>query len=188
MAVKIRLQRHGKKGQPFYHIVIADARAARDGKFIEKLGTYNPLTNPATIVVDVQKACQWLKDGAQPTDTVRSLLRYKGVMYKYHLMRGVEKGAFTEEIAEQRYNAFIQERENKIAAKVEKLRNDKVAKRKEALKAEADVNAKKAQALAEKRAQILAKQAQEAQQAQEEQAAETPEQAPVAEQETPAAE
>lgn len=77
MAVKIRLQRHGKKGQPFYHIVIADARAARDGKFIEKLGTYNPLTQPATIVVDADRACKWLRDGAQPTDTVRSLLRYK---------------------------------------------------------------------------------------------------------------
>ncbi|MBR1768993.1 MAG: 30S ribosomal protein S16 [Bacteroidales bacterium] len=163
MAVKIRLQRHGKKGQPFYHIVIADARAARDGKFIEKIGTYNPLTNPATVVVNPDRACKWLKDGAQPTDTVRSLFRFKGILYKYHLQRGVEKGAFTQEVADKRYNDFVEDREKKIAEKVAQLKNDKNAKRREALKQEEEVNAKKAQAVAEKRAQALAKQAEEAQ-------------------------
>ncbi|MBQ9313372.1 MAG: 30S ribosomal protein S16 [Bacteroidales bacterium] len=158
MAVKIRLQRHGKKGQPFYHIVIADARAARDGKFIEKLGTYNPLTKPATIVINAESACQWLKNGAQPTDTVRSILRYKGILYKYHLQRGVEKGAFTQEVADKRYNDFIAEKENKIKATVEQERNNSIAKKKEALKAEADVNAKRAEAIAQKRAEVIAKQ------------------------------
>ena len=119
MAVKIRLQRHGKKGQPFYHIVIADARAARDGKFIEKIGTYNPITSPATINLDIESACKWLKNGAQPTDTARSLLSYKGVMIKRHLQIGVEKGAITQEAADAKFNAWLQEKESKIAAKVE---------------------------------------------------------------------
>jgi small subunit ribosomal protein S16 len=125
MAVKIRLQRHGKKGQPFYHIVIADARAARDGKFIEKIGTYNPLTSPATINLDIDSACKWLKNGAQPTDTVRSLLSYKGALLKRHLQIGVEKGAITQETADARFNAWLQEKENKIAAVKENNRNAK---------------------------------------------------------------
>ena len=153
MAVKIRLQRHGKKGQPFYHIVIADARAARDGRFVEKIGTYNPLTSPATVNIDIDKACQWLQNGAQPTDTVRSLLRYTGVLYKKHLMGGVVKGAFSQEVADKRFNDYMEEREKKIAAKIAKNANDKNAKRKEALKAEADVNAKRAEAIAKKREQ-----------------------------------
>ena len=180
MAVKIRLQRHGKKGQPFYHIVIADARAARDGKFIEKLGTYNPLTQPATIVVDADRACKWLRDGAQPTDTVRSLLRYKGVLYKYHLQRGVEKGAFTQEVADKRYIDFVEQKEKQIAEAIVKIKNDKNAKRKEALKHEEEVNAKKAQELADKRAAAVAKQAEEAQKPGENTEA-APEEAPQAE-------
>ncbi|MDO5759794.1 MAG: 30S ribosomal protein S16 [Bacteroidota bacterium] len=163
MAVKIRLQRHGKKGQPFYHIVIADARAARDGKFIEKIGTYNPLTNPATVVVNSERACVWLHNGAQPTDTVRSLLRYKGVLYKYHLLRGVEKGAFSQEVADKRYSDFMELKEKQVADKVAKLNNEKNEKRKVAHKHEEEVNQKKAQTLAEKRAAAVAKQAEEAQ-------------------------
>ena len=100
MPVKIRLQRHGRKGQPYFHIVAADARSPRDGKYIERLGFYNPNTNPATIEVDVDSAAQWLVNGAQPTDTARAILSYKGVLYKNHLMRGVKKGAFSEEEAE----------------------------------------------------------------------------------------
>ncbi|MDY6402432.1 MAG: 30S ribosomal protein S16 [Bacteroidales bacterium] len=180
MAVKIRLQRHGKKGQPFYHIVIADARAARDGKFIEKLGTYNPLTQPATIVVDADRVCKWLRDGAQPTDTVRSLLRYKGVLYKYHLQRGVEKGAFTQEVADKRYIDFVEQKEKQIAEAIVKIKNDKNVKRKEALKHEEEVNAKKAQELADKRAAAVAKQAEEAQKPEENTEA-APEEAPQAE-------
>lgn len=178
MAVKIRLQRHGKKGQPFYHIVIADARAARDGKFIEKIGTYNPLTNPATVVVNADRACTWLHNGAQPTDTVRSLLRFKGVLYKYHLLRGVEKGAFSQEVADKRYADFMEQKEKQMAEKVSKLNSDKIARRKEALKHEEEVNQKKAQTLAEKRA--VAKQAEQAQASTEESAentSETPSQA-----------
>lgn len=162
MAVKIRLQRHGKKGQPFYHIVIADARAARDGKFIEKIGTYNPLTNPATVVVNTERACIWLHNGAQPTDTVRSLLRFKGVLYRYHLLRGVEKGAFTQDVADKRYADFMEQKEKQMAEKVSKLNNEKIAHRKEALKYEEEVNQKKAQALAEKRAAAIEKQVEQA--------------------------
>lgn len=156
MAVKIRLQRHGKKNQPFYHIVIADARAARDGKFIEKIGTYNPLTSPSTVVIDVEKACKWLQNGAQPTDTVRSLLRYTGVLYKKHLQGGVKKGAFSQEVADKRFNEYMEEREKKIAVKVAKNANEKSTKRKEALKIEANVNTKRAEAIAKKRAEMEA--------------------------------
>ena len=150
MAVKIRLQRHGKKNQPFYQIVIADARAARDGKFIEKIGTYNPLTSPATIEVDADKACQWLKNGAQPTDTVRSIFSYKGIMLKRHLQIGVEKGAFSQEVADKKLNDWMQEKAKKIEAKIAKANNDKNEKKKAALKLEADVNAKRAEAIAKK--------------------------------------
>ena len=103
MSVKIRLQRHGKKGKPFYWIVAADARAKRDGRFLEKLGTYNPNTNPATINLNVDGSVKWLQNGAQPTDTARAILSYKGVMLKKHLLEGVKKGAFTEEVAEKSF-------------------------------------------------------------------------------------
>ncbi len=108
MAVKIRLARHGKKGFAFYHIVAADSRAPRDGKFIEKLGTYNPNTNPATIDLDFEKALGWLQKGAQPTDTCRAILSYKGVLYKKHLLGGVAKGAFSETEAEARFNKWLE--------------------------------------------------------------------------------
>ncbi len=117
MPVKIRLQRKGRKKRPFYHIVIADARASRDGKYIERIGTYNPMTKPATIEIDRDKAYDWLVKGAQPTDTVRAILRFKGVMYKKHLMRGVKKGALTQEEAEKKYNEWIEAKEAKIAAR-----------------------------------------------------------------------
>ena len=143
MAVKIRLQRFGKKGKPFYHIVIADARAARDGKFIEKIGSYNPVTIPATIDIDIEKACQWLKNGAQPSDTARSILSYKGVMIKRHLQIGVEKGAITQEVADTKFNAWVTEKENKISAKAEEKRNKKKSDAKNALAQEIEVNAKR---------------------------------------------
>ena len=108
MPARIRLQRHGKKNQPFYHIVVADGRAPRDGKFIEKLGTYNPMTNPATIVLNEERACQWLKNGASPSDTVRRILSYKGVLLRRHLQIGVEKGAITQEVADARFTEWKQ--------------------------------------------------------------------------------
>ncbi len=117
MAVKIRLQRKGRSKRPFYHIVIADARSSRDGRFIEKIGTYNPLTVPASIEIDRDKAYDWLMKGAQPTDTVRSILRFKGVLFRKHLNRGVKKGALTPEVAEAQYTAWIEEKEAKVAAR-----------------------------------------------------------------------
>ncbi len=128
MAVKIRLQRKGKKKQPFYHIVIADARSPRDGRFIEKIGTYNPLTSPATIDIDRDKAFDWLSKGAQPTETVRAILRFKGVLYRTHVMRGVAKGAHTEEAAMQKYQDYISAKDAKTAARAEKTRQEKMAR------------------------------------------------------------
>lgn len=119
MAVKMRLQRKGRRKRPFYHIVVADGRAPRDGRFIERLGSYNPMTKPATIEIDRDKAFDWLQKGAQPTDTVRAILRFKGVYYKRHLMRGVAKGALTEEQAEAKYQEWIDAKESKIAARFE---------------------------------------------------------------------
>ena len=110
MPVKIRLQRHGKKGKPFYWIVAADSRAKRDGRFLEKLGTYNPNTNPATIELDVDGSVKWMQNGAQPTDTARAILSYKGAMLKKHLLEGVKKGAFTEEDAEKKFQAWLDEK------------------------------------------------------------------------------
>lgn len=127
MAVKIRLQRKGKKKKPFYHIVIADSRAPRDGRFIEKIGTYNPLTQPATIELDRDKAFEWLQKGAQPTDTVLAMLRFKGVLYRKHVMRGVAKGAYTEDVAMQKYNDYVAAKEVKTAGRAEKINAEKAA-------------------------------------------------------------
>src|SRR5688500_18594036 len=118
MSVRIRLQRHGRKQTPIYHIVIADARSPRDGSFIERIGTYNPMTKPATIEIDRMKAFEWLKNGAQPTDTVHAILRFKGVMYYKHLQRGVGKGAMTPEDAELKFRAWVDEKEARIEARV----------------------------------------------------------------------
>ena len=128
MAVKIRLQRKGRKKRPFYHIVVADARAPRDGRFIEKLGTYNPMTSPATIDLDREAAFEWLMKGAQPTDTTRAILRFKGVLYKKHLDRGVKKGALTQEQADAKYQAWIEEKDAKVASRVAKGAEEKIAR------------------------------------------------------------
>jgi small subunit ribosomal protein S16 len=121
MPVKIRLQRHGKKGKPFYWIVAADARSKRDGRYLEKLGTYNPNTNPATVEIQIDNAIDWLEKGAQPTDTARTLLSYKGVLLKHHLNGGIRKGALTEEQAEKKFTAWLEEKEAKIQVKKEGL-------------------------------------------------------------------
>ncbi|MBX2846464.1 MAG: 30S ribosomal protein S16 [Saprospiraceae bacterium] len=149
MPVKIRLQRHGKKGKPFYWIVAADARAKRDGKFLEKLGIYNPNTNPATIEVNVDNSVQWLQNGAQPTDTARAILSYKGVLLKHHLLGGLRKGALTEEQVEEKFNAWIEEKEKAVAAKIGGLDKAKAEARAAALKAEKEVSEKRAIAAAE---------------------------------------
>jgi len=117
MPVKIRLQRHGKKGKPFYWIVAADSRSKRDGKYLEKLGTYNPNVNPAEINLDIDGTVQWLHNGAQPTDTARAILSYKGVMLKKHLAGGVKKGAFTEEQAEEKFNAWLEGKSKEVESK-----------------------------------------------------------------------
>ena len=130
MAVKIRLARRGRKKRPFYHIIIADARAPRDGKFIEQIGSYNPMTKPATIELDRDKAYEWLMKGAQPTDTARAILSFKGVMYKKHLQRGVKKGALTQEQADAKLTEWIEAKEIKVAARVEETRKELEAFRK----------------------------------------------------------
>ncbi|MBT8308291.1 MAG: 30S ribosomal protein S16 [Maribacter sp.] len=144
MPVKIRLQRHGKKGKPFYWIVAADSRAKRDGKYLEKLGIYNPNTNPATIEVKVDNSVEWLNNGAQPTDTARAILSYKGVLLKHHLMGGVRKGALTEEQAEEKFNAWIVEKEKAVASKVSGLDKAKADAKAAALAAEKEINEKRA--------------------------------------------
>ena len=122
MPVKIRLQRHGKKGKPFFHIVVADSRSKRNGRFIEKIGTYNPNTNPATIDLNIDNALQWLNNGAQPTNTARAILSYKGALYKKHLAGGVAKGAFDEAEAERRFNAWLEQKESKITTKADGIK------------------------------------------------------------------
>ncbi|MEH6618629.1 30S ribosomal protein S16 [Maribacter arcticus] len=144
MPVKIRLQRHGKKGKPFYWVVAADARAKRDGKFLEKLGIYNPNTNPATIELDIDSTVKWLQNGAQPTDTAKAILSYRGVLLKHHLLGGVRKGALTEEQAEEKFNTWVSEKEQAIADKVGGLDKVKADARVAALKAEKEVNDKRA--------------------------------------------
>ena len=156
MAVKIRLARHGKKGYAFYHIVAADSRAPRDGKFIEKLGTYNPNTNPATIDLKFDRTLDWVMKGAQPTDTCRAILSYKGVMYMKHLLGGVAKGAFTEAEAEARFNKWAAEKQGKIDAKSNKLASDATAAKKAQFAAETKVKEERAAAIAEKKAALAA--------------------------------
>jgi small subunit ribosomal protein S16 len=128
MAVRLRLQRHGRKKQPFYHIVVADQRSPRDGRFIEKVGTYNPMTKPATIDLDRDRAFEWLMQGAQPSDTVRAILKFKGVLYRKHLQRGVRKGAMTQEQADSLYNEFVASKDSRIAARFEETAKEKEAR------------------------------------------------------------
>ena len=163
MPAKIRLQRHGKKGQPFYHIVVADSRSPRDGKFIEKLGTYNPLTNPAQINIKFDRALYWYSVGAQPTDTARSLLSKTGVMMKYHLMRGVQKGAMTEEQAEVKFQTWMKEKVAKVANTAKAVEEKARGEMKARLDAEKQVNETRAAEIAKKKlAEIEAKKAEEA--------------------------
>ncbi|WP_412986803.1 30S ribosomal protein S16 [Pontimicrobium sp. IMCC45349] len=140
MAVKLRLQRHGKKGKPLYWIVAADARSKRDGKFLEKLGLYNPNHNPAIIELDVDGAVKWLQNGAQPTDTARAILSYKGALLKNHLAGGVKKGALTEEEAEKKFQAWLDEKAAKVEAKKDGLSKADAEAKAKALEAEKAVN------------------------------------------------
>ena len=159
----MRLQRHGKKGQPFYHIVIADGRAPRDGRYIEKIGTYNPIPNPADIVLNVDKALDWLQKGAQPSDTVRAILSYRGILYKHHLLKGVKKGALTEAEAEAKFQAWMKEKDDKIAAKRQGLLEKDRSDRKSRLEAETRIKEDRAAELAKQRAAAVEEKVKEAQ-------------------------
>ena len=183
MATKIRLQRNGRKGYAFYSIVIADARAPRDGRFTEKIGTYNPNTNPATVDLNFERALHWVMVGAQPTDTVRNILSREGVYMKKHLLGGVTKGAFDEAAAEAKFEAWMKEKEAKIQAKIQKLAQAGDAAAKAALEAEAKVRAAKEEIIAKKKAELAAAEA--AKKAEEEAAAAPAEEAAA---EAPAAE
>jgi small subunit ribosomal protein S16 len=147
MATKIRLQRFGKKGKPFYHLVVADSRAPRDGKFIERIGSYNPNTNPATIDLNFDKALSWVNKGAQPTDTCRAILSYKGVLYKKHLEGGVRKGALTQEQADAKFAAWLTSKDAQITGKKDSLTQTKEQVKKAALAAEAKRKEDKAAAI-----------------------------------------
>ncbi|MEH6763663.1 MAG: 30S ribosomal protein S16 [Aequorivita antarctica] len=144
MPVKIRLQRHGKKGKPYFWIIAADSRSKRDGKFLAKLGFYNPTTNPAQIDLDVDSTVQWLQNGAQPTDTARAILSYKGALMKNHLAGGVRKGALTEEQAEAKYNEWVESKKGSIDHKKATLSEAQQKVRAEALAAEKAVSDKRA--------------------------------------------
>ncbi len=159
MATKIRLQRRGRKGYPFYHIVIADSRAPRDGKFIEKVGSYNPNTNPATITINFDRALYWLQVGAQPTDTTRNILSEEGVLMKKHLLGGVAKGAFTEADAETKFEAWKANKEKGTQAIINKNETKAKADAKARLDAEIAANKAKAEAVAQKKAEENAAQA-----------------------------
>ena len=143
MAVKIRLQRHGKKGKPFYWVVAADARSKRDGRYLEKIGTYNPNTNPATLKIDVDSAVSWLQNGAQPTDTARNLLSEVGAMLKNHLVNGVKKGALKEEDVETKFEAWLADKASRNTAYVEKLSKAKADEKAKTLAAEKEVSEKR---------------------------------------------
>lgn len=156
MPVKIRLSRHGKKKSPYYHIVIADGRAPRDGKFIERIGNYDPTTNPATIKLNFDRALEWLNKGAQPTDTCRAILSYEGVLYKQHLLGGVKKGAFDEATAETKFESWKTEKLAKIQSKKDRLLNESSSDLKKRLEEEAKVNSKRSEAIAERNAKLVA--------------------------------
>ncbi|NDI97887.1 30S ribosomal protein S16 [Flavobacterium sp. LaA7.5] len=173
MPVKIRLQRHGKKGKPFYWVVAADSRSKRDGKFLEKLGTYNPNTNPATIDLNLETTVQWLHNGAQPTDTARAILSYKGALLKHHLDGGVRKGAITQEQADAKLTAWMEEKATKVNAKKEGLTNVQAEEKAKALAAEKKVNEERIAAAKQAEADAIAAEAPAAE-GEEEAAAEEP--------------
>ena len=179
MATKIRLQRHGRKDYAFYQIVIADSRAPRDGRFIERIGSYNPNTNPATIDLNFDRALYWLQTGAQPTDTTRNILSSRGVLLMKHLLGGVKKGAFSQEEAEKRFNAWKDKKQSVIEGVKAKLNEAKAVEAKKRLEAEQEVNKAKAEIVAKKKAEIAAAAA--AEQAAAEPAAEETAEAPAAE-------
>jgi len=156
MPVKMRLARHGRKRYAYYHIVVADSRAPRDGRYIESIGTYNPNSNPAVIDLDFDKAFDWLTKGAQPTDTVKAILSYKGVLYKKHLMGGVKKGAFDEAEAEKRLDNWMTEKDAKIQAKIDRLAGDADAEVKKQFEAEVKVKEQKVAAIAARNAELAA--------------------------------
>lgn len=159
MATKIRLQRHGRKGQPIYSIVVADERAKRDGRYIEKIGQYNPNKMPAVINLDNDRALYWVQTGAVPTDTARAILSYKGVLLRKHLLDGVKKGALTEEQAEKKYQDWLAEKENKISSHADSIEKAKADAKAAALKAEAAVNKKRAEEIAKANAPEVAEEA-----------------------------
>ena len=152
MPTKIRLQRHGKKAHAFFHIVVSDSRAPRDGKFIEKIGTYNPNTNPATIDIDAEKAFEWIKTGAQPTDTCRAILSYKGILMRYHLYRGVQKGALTQDQADAKFTKWMDEKASRIEGKKTRLSDSAKSEASARLKAETAAKEAKAAKIAAKNA------------------------------------
>jgi small subunit ribosomal protein S16 len=161
MATKIRLQRHGRKNYAFYPIVIADSRAPRDGRFIERIGSYNPNTNPATITLNFERALYWVNVGAQPTDTVRTILSEEGVLLMKHLQGGVKKGAFDEAEAQRRFDAWKANKDAKVAAMKSSMASKRELDVKQRLEAEAAKNKAKAEAVAKKKAELLAAQAAE---------------------------
>ena len=156
MSVKIRLQRHGKKQKPFYWVVAADARSKRDGKYLEKIGTYNPNTNPATIELNLDSAVKWLHNGAQPTDTAKAILSYKGALLKHHLDGGIRKGALTQEQADAKLAAWLEAKAGKVDAKKDGLSKAQADAKAKALKAEKEVNAKRLAAAAQAEADAIA--------------------------------
>jgi len=156
MATRIRLARHGRRNRPFYHIVVADSRAPRDGRFKERLGYYNPLTDPATIKLDFDRALYWVQVGAQPSDTVRSILSNEGVMLKKHLLKGVRKGALTEEEAEQKFQQWKEEKEKKQEQRRAKIQEDKEAEAQKRHEAEEKINQAREEAMAKKHAELQA--------------------------------
>lgn len=156
MSVKIRLARKGRKKKAYYHIVVADSRAPRDGRFIEKLGIYNPITDPATIELNFDKALDWMQKGAQPTETCRAILSYKGVLMKKHLLEGVKKGAFNEEEAEKRFQLWLKDKENMIEARLAGIEKSQEAEKNKRLEAEKKINEARAEELARKRSELAA--------------------------------
>jgi small subunit ribosomal protein S16 len=156
MSVKIRLQRHGKKGKPFYWVVAADARSKRDGKYLEKLGTYNPNTNPATIDLDLDSTVKWLHNGAQPTDTAKAILSYKGALLKHHLDGGIRKGALTQEQADAKLAEWLEAKSGKVDSKKEGLTKAQADAKAKAFKAEQAVNAKRLASAAQAEADLIA--------------------------------
>lgn len=159
MSVKIRLSRYGRKHYAYFHIVVADSRAPRDGKFIERIGSYNPNTNPATIDLNFDKALDWLQKGAQPTDTCRAILSYKGVMLRKHLQTGVQKGAITQDQADAKFNAWMTEKDAKIKAKIDSLHVADREALKKRMQAETQVRDARAEAIAKRNAELAAAEA-----------------------------